>query len=100
MNGVRDLAMSRTVVGKTPVTFVLLAGALIAVGVDWNKTHLFNPAWHPHARLHGVMYLLILCGVSAVAIWLLWRRSPEPGLGMKVASLISLTIWTLLLYAI
>ncbi len=92
--------MSRTKVGKAILTFAIAAFAAIGVGADWNKTHLFNPSWHPHARYHGVAMLLIVCCVSAIAIWLLWRRSIEPELGIKVAALISLTLWTPFLYAI
>ena len=44
--------------------------------------------------------LLIVSCVSAIAICLLWRRSLDPELGIKVAALISLTLWTPFLYAV
>ena len=59
------------------LTFVLASGAIVAVGVDWNETHLFNPAWHEHARFHDALMLLILCGVTIVGLWMMWRRSME-----------------------
>jgi hypothetical protein len=92
--------MSRTKVGKVILTFVLVAFPAGGTLADWNKTHLFNPAWHPHAKYHGLSMLLIVICVSAIATWLLWRRSVEPELGTKVAALISLTLWTPFLYAI
>jgi hypothetical protein len=92
--------MSRTKAGKAILTFVVAVFPAAGVAADWNKTHLFNPAWHPHARYHGVSMLLIVICVSAIAIWLLWRRSIEPELGIKVAVLISLTLWTPFLYGV
>jgi hypothetical protein len=91
--------MSRTTAGKAMLTFVLGAIALINFLADWNKTHVFNPAWHPHARFHAAVMSLILWAVSTIAIWLLWRRSVEPDLGIKVAALLALGLWTPFLYA-
>lgn len=91
--------MSRANVGRAILTFVVAIFSVINVLADWNKTHLFNPAWHPHARFHATVMSLIVWCVSAIAIWLLWRRSSEPELGVKVAALIALTLWTPFLYA-
>ena len=91
--------MNRTKAGKAILTFVLAVFPVINVLADWNKTHLFNPAWHPHARFHAAVMSLIVWCVSAIALWLLWRRSIEPELGIKVAALLALTLWTPFLYA-
>jgi hypothetical protein len=91
--------MNRTKAGKAILTFVIAVFPVINVLADWNKTHLFNPAWHPHARFHGAVMSLIVWCVAAIALWLLWRRSIEPELGIKVAALLALTLWTPFLYA-
>lgn len=80
------------------MSFVLVVGAVVSTAVDWNATHLFNPAWHPHARFHGALFLLILDAMSMVALWLLWRQSKEPGIGLKVAALFSAAVWTPFFY--
>ena len=38
--------MRRTRLGKFILGFVLVIGAVVSPAVDWNTTHLFNPAWH------------------------------------------------------
>jgi len=90
--------MKRSTLGKSILSFVLVVGAAVATAVDWNTTHLFNPSWHPHARFHDALFLLFLDGMSLVALWLLWRQSKEPGLGVKVAALFSLAAWTPFFY--
>jgi hypothetical protein len=92
--------MSRVTVGKAILTFALAAFPIGGALADWNKSHLFNPAWHPHAKYHGLSMLLIVFCIAAICIWLLWRRSLEPELGIKVAVLFSLTLWTPFLYAV
>ncbi|WP_437717204.1 DUF6640 family protein [Sorangium sp. So ce448] len=90
--------MNRSTLGRVVLTFVLASGAIVAVGVDWNKTHLFNPAWHEHARFHDALMLLILCGVTIVGLWMVWRRSMEPQVGFNVAAWIVVILWTPFFY--
>jgi len=93
-----DHIMNHHRLGKFLLTFVLVIGAILATAVDWNTTHLFNPAWHPHARFHDAMYLLLLDTTSILVLWLLWRGSTEPDLGVTVAALFSLAVWTPFFY--
>lgn len=90
--------MSRNKLGKWIMSFVLVVGAVVATAVDWNTTHLFNPAWHPHARFHDALFLLFFDATSLLALWLLWRQSKEPGLGLKVAAWFSAAVWTPFFY--
>ena len=90
--------MNRLTLGKTVLTFVLVAGAILGFVLDWSPNHLLNPEWHPHARFHGALLLFLLSGVSATGVWLLWRRSAEPELAMKIVALISLSFWTPFFY--
>lgn len=90
--------MNRNKLGKWVMTFVLVAGAVVSTAVDWNETHLFNPAWHPHARFHDALFLMILDAMSLVVLWLLWRRSTEPEVGLKVAALFAAAVWTPFFY--
>jgi hypothetical protein len=84
--------------GRSILSFVLVVGAVVSTAVDWNTSHLFNPTWHPHARFHDALFLLIIDAMSPIALWLLWRRSKEPEIGLKVAALLSAAIWTPFFY--
>src|SRR5690242_1158704 len=79
---------------KWIMTLVLATQAILGFVLDWSPNHLLNPEWHGHARFHGALLLFLLTGVSATGIWLLWRKSKEPEVAMKVAGLISLSFWT------
>lgn len=84
--------------GRLVLTFVLVIGAVLATAVDWNATHLFNPTWHPHARFHDALYLFFLDATSLLVLWLLWRGSTEPDLGVTVAALFAAAVWTPFFY--
>jgi hypothetical protein len=90
--------MNRRTLGKSILTFVLVVGALVSTAVDWNTTHLFNPAWHPHARFHDALFLMILDAMTLVVLWLLWRPSKEPEIRVKVAALFAAAVWTPFFY--
>lgn len=84
--------------GRTLITFVIVSGAIVSVVVDWSTTHLFNPEWVGHARFHAAAMLNLLCGVSVLGLWLIWRHSKEPDIGVKVAALIPVIFWSAFFY--
>ena len=90
--------MNRYKLGKFILTFVLVVGAIVSTAVDWNTTHLFNPSWPPHARFHDALFLMILDVTTLIVLWLLWRQSKEPEIGIAVAALFSAAVWTPFFY--
>src|SRR5690606_21484593 len=52
-----------------------------------NASHVFNPQWPPHARLHEVWQLASNCALGAFSLWLVWFRSE-----IRLSSLITLFV--------
>lgn len=67
--------MNRSILGRVLITLVALFWALGACAADFNQTHVFNPAWTPHARFHGAFQLVLALATNAVAVRLTWSRS-------------------------
>ncbi len=42
--------------------------------------------------------LHLLASVCAIGLWLMWRRSPEPEIGVRVAALIPIIFWAAFWY--
>lgn len=56
------------------VTVCVLIYALLVPVLEINNTHVFNPAWAPHARLHEVWQLATNTGLGVFCLWLAWFR--------------------------
>ncbi len=91
-------AMNRLQLSRIVLSALLVTSTVASFILDWKPNHLLNPEWHPHARFHGGLLLFTLAGVAATALWLLWRRSLEPLLGLRAAGLLLLAYWTPLFY--
>jgi tryptophan-rich sensory protein len=90
--------MTRTVIGKCLLTFVLIGGAVMSFILDWSSNHLLSPFWHPHARYHAAILLFLFAAAACIATWMLWRPSKEPDVAFTAASLLSLAYWTPFFY--
>ena len=82
-------------------TFSVGLSALIFAGLipamEINATHLFNPQWPEHARLHEAWQLLTNAGISLLAVASVWTQR-APRLGLSLALIICgafLTAWIL-----
>lgn len=74
-----------------------LHSALVLIGItlfafvvpvlEINDTHVFNPEWPAHARLHDVWQLLTNSGLGLFAIWLIWARG-----NVRLAGIITLFV--------
>lgn len=65
--------------------------------LEINPTHLFNPEWPEHARLHEAWQLLTNAGVSLLAVECVWTQRATR-LGLSLALIICgsfLTAWAL-----
>lgn len=60
---------------KVVVTIGTLVYGIVPAIADLNETHLFNPQWSPHARVHGAWFLFFGALMSFLALFLLWARN-------------------------
>jgi hypothetical protein len=61
--------------GKLLVTVGILFYAVVVPIFELNHSHVFNPSWEPHARLHEVWQLATNCAIGAFSFWLVWFRA-------------------------
>jgi hypothetical protein len=57
---------------KIIFTILCLITILIPSIMDLNKTHMTNPLWKPHARLHWAIQYLSITVIQCLALFLLW----------------------------
>ena len=87
--------MSKLVTVSVALSAFIFAGLIPAMEI--NSTHLFNPEWPEHARLHEAWQLLTNAGISLLALAWVWQRR-APRLGVSLALIICgafLTAWAL-----
>ncbi|BFN28172.1 hypothetical protein PSCT_04341 [Pseudomonas sp. SCT] len=60
---------------KLIITFGALLYGLGVPLLEINQTHVFNPQWEPHMRLHEVWQLATNSALALLALWLAWARN-------------------------
>lgn len=63
---------------------------LFTIGVPFleiNETHVFNPDWTPHARIHEVWQLISNSSIGILCLWLIWYKKE-----LKISLILSLLI--------
>ena len=57
---------------KYLTTICLLLGTILPLIVDTGNTHLLNPDWDAHSRVHEVWRLSTNIFIAAIGLYLLW----------------------------
>ena len=87
-------ALSRPAkISRWLITIATLVYGFIPPLVDLTETHVFHPDWMPHARLHAVWQLATNSGLALLALYLMWIRSDNTLLRLRMAGLIGLCVY-------
>lgn len=78
----------KDLLGRVLMTAAAFSVGVGPIGVDVNATHLLNPSWPAHARVHEVWLLGSAFLVSLVALYLIWLQSQSRRLAVVLATLI------------
>jgi hypothetical protein len=85
------MRISRLILSGAPI------GTMIGTGrADLNSSHVFNPAWPPHARFHNATGWGTVAGSQLHALWLLWRPGQQPrdhDTAVTTSALLSAIAW-------
>ncbi|MFT6904127.1 MAG: hypothetical protein ACJAS1_000777 [Oleiphilaceae bacterium] len=72
---------------KLAITFGVLLYAIAVPILEINATHVFNPGWTPHVRIHEVWQLITNSSLGLLCLWLTWQRGQ-----ILLSALISLIV--------
>ncbi len=59
---------------KVPLSLSVMPFLLIVPLLEINETHVFNPLWPEHARLHEVWQLATNVALALACLWLAWAE--------------------------
>jgi uncharacterized protein DUF6640 len=76
----------------------LLTGIAVATSVggflaDFNRTHLFNPAWPAHARFHDAMTIILGSLLAGTSLYFLHRQHRDAQEDLALAALLPALFW-------
>lgn len=74
---------------KILLTISIVLYAIAVPYLEINDTHVFNPDWVAHAKLHEVWQLITNSSLGAVALWLTWVSADGKGKASVIALLIT-----------
>lgn len=75
------------------LSLVILGSAAAVTGFTWNKSHVFNSEWHPHARFHAAHLTGFANALALLGLWFLWQSFSAPFLVASVIATTAICFW-------
>lgn len=60
---------------KATISLVILLYSVAVPFLEINETHVFNPDWTPHAKIHEVWQLITNSSIGILCLWLVWVKN-------------------------
>jgi hypothetical protein len=79
--------------GQRVLTAVAGITAVSGFTMDWNRTHLFNPAWTPHAKFHDALTISLGTMLGSASLYFLHRRRGSREDNRDVGTLLPALFW-------
>ena len=86
--------MNINIITKAIVTLLTIYYVYVPASADIGHSHLLNPAWAPHSRVHLVWVLVFTATTGIIALYLLWFKNETTiaaliGLGFNTGFLVA-----------
>src|ERR1700743_1483266 len=85
--------MKSFTIGKLLISLVALFSAFGSYIFDWNKTHLLNPHWPPHAKFHNAQDMLMGTTTGLLALCVLWVQKVDYRNKLGVSIILASLYW-------
>jgi hypothetical protein len=72
---------------KIAIIFSVFLYAIVVPYLDINETHVWNPDWTPHVRIHEVWQLITNSSIGVLCLWLVWYKKE-----VQLSTLLSLIV--------
>ncbi|HEX6685992.1 MAG TPA: DUF6640 family protein [Candidatus Limnocylindrales bacterium] len=89
----RTSTAKRPPYGRLLLSGVALVAAITPYLADWNHTHVYNPAWPPHAKFHVGHTMLLGTVLGLLSLFYLWRRAGDRRENLRTGALIAASYW-------
>ncbi|UAM99057.1 hypothetical protein K8354_04330 [Polaribacter litorisediminis] len=60
---------------RATISLVILLYSVAVPFLEINNTHVFNPDWTPHAKIHEVWQLITNSSIGILCLWLVWVKN-------------------------
>jgi uncharacterized membrane protein (UPF0182 family) len=81
--------------GRSWIGVTALFTLVTPLVADWNETHIYNPAWPPHAKFHNAQTMIMGVLLGALSLYFL-LTSGRDRLRVRVAALLAGLYWAAL----
>ncbi|WKA57278.1 hypothetical protein QWY16_12285 [Planococcus shenhongbingii] len=80
-------------IGKVLLSTVAGLTAIGGFLADWNRTHLFNPNWPPHAKFHDAWTISVGSLLGCSGLYYLLRNSSRPQEDLHIGTMLPAIFW-------
>lgn len=84
---------------RVPAALIILVAVVTLTGpyaADWNKTHIYNPRWPPHAKFHNAQTMLLGTFLALGTLWYVLKSAKDENYkknNLNVATYLALGYW-------
>jgi hypothetical protein len=79
--------------GRALISLTSLVTAVGPYRADWNETHVYNPAWPPHAKFHNGQTMSLGLALGVTSLWQLWRAPGSARASLDAGAVLASLYW-------
>ena len=82
-----------TMVGLWLLTTANLFQVISTYAFDWNRTHIYNAHWPPHAKFHNAQTMAMAVVLAVASLFFVWRKRGDRSTNVLAAAILAAMYW-------